>query len=381
MKKFALYFLSFVLFLLLSNCKQQEKKTEAIEQHGRTAAIKYAKGFTLDTYEGVYVVRVNQPWINAKEHYTYILKKKEAQVPDSLQIYPQIQIPIQTIVCTSTTHLPALDVLGEVASLTGFAGLNYTSTATVRKQIDLGRIRELGQSESLNVEVVLDLQPTVVMAFAMDKNNKALQTIQNAGIPIIFNGDWTEQNPLGKAEWIKLFGALYDKEKEANQIFNQIEIDYQTALQLVLEIEEKPTVLSGVMYSDIWYLPEGKSWAAVYFKDAKTNYLWQETQGTGSLSLSFEQVLEKAKQAEYWINPGHYESLSDLVDANPHYKEFDAFKNKKVYSFAPVKGPTGGSLFYELGSLRPDLVLKDLIKIVHPAVLPTYQPYFYRQLQ
>lgn len=383
MKNLAFYFLGGLFFLLVSSCKQQvkEPKTSQETQQVMQSNITYAKGFTYKAYGDVYVVAITQPWANANTHFTYVLKRATAQVPDSLQKYPQIQIPIQTLVSTSTTHIPALDALDEVPSLIGFSGLEYVSTAAVRKQIDSGHIKEVGQNEALHVEVILDLQPDVLMAFAMDKEDKSLQTIANAGIPILYNGDWTEQNPLGKAEWIKLFGLLYDKEKEAKQFFDQIAADYIAATQLVQSVQQRPTVMSGVMYADVWYLPEGKSWAAVYFKDAQTDYLWKETQGVGSLALSFEQVLEKAQQAEYWINPGHYESLAELAQANPHYKEFEAFKNKRIYSFAPAKGPTGGSLFYEIGVLRPDWVLKDLIHIVHPELLPEYHPHFYQQLQ
>lgn len=378
MKKRAFYFLGCTLFFLLSNCKKQEEDTTVQVQQDD---ITYAKGFSLKAYEDFYVVRILQPWVNANESFSYVLKREQAQIPDSLLAYPQIEIPIQTLASTSTTHIPALDLLNEVNSLIGFAGLDYISTPSVRKQIERGQVKELGQSEALNVEAIIDLRPTVFMAFAMSKDNKALQTIEQAGIPVLYNGDWTEQTPLGKAEWVKLFGVLYDKEQEANQFFDQVVVDYTAALQLVAHVQEQPTLLSGVMYGDVWYLPEGKSWAAVYFNDVKAKYLWKETQGIGSLALSFEQVLEKAQHATFWINPGHYESLTELAQANPHYKEFDAFKYKKVYSFAPTKGATGGSLFYELGGLRPDLVLKDLIKIVHPDVLPEYQPIFYKQLQ
>ncbi len=379
MKKIAFYLLGCMTLLLFIACK--DKPTAAIEQVTQQSLITYAKGFTLASYDDFYVVRITQPWVGAKEQFTYVLKREQARVPDSLLQYTQVQIPIQTIACTSTTHIPALDVLDKVSSLIGFAGLDYISTQSVRDRIEQGSVQELGQNEALNVETLIDLQPDVLMTFAMDHSNKALQTIEQAGIPVLYNGDWTEQNPLGKAEWIKLFGVLFDREAEANQFFNQIVKDYTSTLQVVENIEIQPTVLSGVMYGDIWYLPEGNSWAGIYFQDAQANYLWKETQGTGSLSLSFEQVLEKAQQAEYWINPGHYESLADLDAANPHYKEFDAFKNKRVYSFASTKGSTGGSLFYELGALRPDLVLKDLIHILHPTVLPNYQPYFYRQLK
>lgn len=379
MRKIAFCLLMCMGVLLFVGCK--DKPTTEVGQMTQQPLITYAKGFTLTAYDNLYVVQIIQPWVSAKERFTYVLKRQQAQVPDSLQRYTQIQIPIRTMACTSTTHIPALDVLDEVPALVGFAGLDYISTASVRQQIKAGKIKELGQNEALNVEVVVDIQPDVLMAFAMDNGNKALQTIEQAGIPVLYNGDWTEQNPLGKAEWIKLFGVLFDKEKEANRFFDQLLTDYTAALQLVTTQKQQPSVLSGVMYADVWYLPEGNSWAATYFKDAKTNYLWQETKGVGSLALSFEQVLEKGQQADLWINPGHYESLRDLAAANPHYKEFDAFKNKKVYSFAPTKGETGGTLFYEWGPLRPDLVLKDLIKIAHPEILPKYQPHFYRQLQ
>lgn len=379
MKRLAFYFLSCMSLLLFVSCK--DKPTQQVVQSVQQPLIAYAKGFTLTAYDNMYVVQITQPWADAQEHFTYVLKREQAQVPDSLQHYVQIQIPIQTMACTSTTHIPALAVLEEVPALVGFAGLTYISTEAVRDRIEEGQIRELGQNEALNVEAIVDLQPTVLMAFAMDNANKALQSIRQAGIPVLYNGDWTEQHPLGKAEWIKLFGVLFDKEKEANQYFDQIVADYTKAVALVSDVQEQPTLLSGVMYGDMWYLPEGNSWAGVYFTDAKANYLWRETTGVGSLALSFEQVLEKGQQASFWINPGHYESLKDLASANPHYKEFDAFKNKKVYSFAPTKGTTGGALFYEWGSLRPDWVLQDLIWVLHPEVLPEYQPHFYRQLQ
>lgn len=379
MKKLALYFLGCIGLLCMGGCK--DKPTQQTEQHLQQAWITYAQGFTLTAYDDLYVVRITQPWVGAQDHFTYVLKRAHAHVPDSLQQFTQIQIPIQTIACTSTTHIPALAVLDEVPTLTGFAGLDYISTEIVRNRIEDGQIRELGQNETLDVEAIVDIEPAVLMVFAMDSGNKALQTIEQAGIPVLYNGDWTEQHPLGKAEWIKLFGVLFDKEKEANQFFDQIVANYMATVKLVQAVQEQPTVLSGVMFGDTWYLPEGNSWAAVYFKEAKANYLWKETKGVGSLALSFEQVLEKGQQADFWINPGHYESLQDLAAANPHYKEFDAFKNKKVYSFAPTKGQTGGALFYEWGPLRPDWVLKDLLWVVHPEVLPTYQPHFYRQLQ
>ena len=134
------------------------------------------------------------------------------------------------------------------------------------------------------------------------------------------------------------------------------------------------------MYHDTWNLPQGDSWAALFLKDANINYLWKDTKGIGSLALSFEKVLEKAQKADYWFAPGQFSTLTEIQHANPHYAQFKAFKNKTVYSFTTKTGAKGGVIYYEQAANRPDLVLKDLIKITNPEVLPDYQLYFFQKL-
>lgn len=120
---------------------------------------------------------------------------------------------------------------------------------------------------------------------------------------------------------------------------------------------------------------------AQFLKDANTNYLWAETKGKGSLSLSFESVFEKGQGAQLWIAPGHYTSFSQLKKANQHYTQFDAFTSKNIFSFNNKIGENGGVLYYELAPIQPHIVLKDLIKIAHPELLPNYVPYFLEKLQ
>jgi iron complex transport system substrate-binding protein len=97
--------------------------------------------------------------------------------------------------------------------------------------------------------------------------------------------------------------------------------------------------------------------------------------------LPFETIFDKAQNATFWIAPGDFSSLKQMSDSNPHYAEFSSFKNKKVYSYAINKGAKGGILYFELASARPDLVLKDLIKIFHPELLPNYKPFFFQKLE
>ncbi|MBW3519609.1 ABC transporter substrate-binding protein [Flavobacterium sp. NKUCC04_CG] len=369
----------FVLFLLVAvGCKQKEATEKTITA---TNSIRYADGFELYEYKNFSVLKVTRPWPGATENLTYILKKNAVAIPDSLSKFPTISVPIKSVLVTSTTHLPALEILDELTALKGFPGLDYISSDLVRAKIEAGSIREIGKNETLNTEIVLDVDPDVLVAFGMDGNNQVLNTLEKSGIQVVYNGDWAEQTPLGKAEWIKFFGALFNKGDVAERTFTTIENNYKETLEKISTAKTKPTVVSGAMYQDVWYLPQGQSWAAVFFNDAQADYLWKSSEGTGSLSLSFEAVYDRAKNADFWINPAQFETLAQLKKANPHYANFEAFKNKEVYSFVGKKGKTGGVLFYELGPTRPDLVLKDLISIIHPEIFPDYQRTFYERLQ
>ena len=380
MKFNILYSFALLNLLFLIGCKTNNENANN-KILGVANSVKYAKGLELYHYQGFTVMKVTKPWPEATIGFTYILKEKDGIVPDSLKQFPVISIPIQSIVVTSTTHIPALEMLDVQNTLIGFPSTNFISSTKTRKRIDAGEIREVGVNESLNTEILIDMKPDAIVTFGINNNNSTIDNLKKSGLNVLINGDWTEQSPLGKAEWIKFFGALYDLNTKANTLFNSIESNYNSALALAKKTTVKPTVLSGAMYQDQWYVPQGESWASLFLKDAKANYLWKDSKGFGSLNLPFEKVFEKGQNAEFWIAPGDFSSLKQMSDSNTHYAEFASFKNKKVYSYAVNKGPKGGIVYFELASTRPDLVLKDLIKIIHPELLPKYSPFFFKKLE
>jgi iron complex transport system substrate-binding protein len=368
--------LAFVSILLVQ-CKSETKSETTISSEN---TVHYAKGFSIQNYDGYSVVTVKNPWPKATKTYTYILKEKNGIIPDSLKENITIPIPIKTIVVTSTTHIPSLEMLDEVTTLVGFPHCDYISSEKVRARIDAGKVKELGNNQDLNTEVILDLQPEIIIGYGIDNKNPTLDNLQKSGLKVMLNGDWNEETALGKAEWIKFFGALYGKQKEADELFSKIEKDYLKTIAIAKLANTTPTILAGDMFEDRWYLPKGTSWGSLLLKQANGNYLWQETSGTGSLSLSFETVFEKAKNADIWITSGQFSTLKEMTEANPHYAKFDAFTNKNVFTFSRKKGKTGGILYYELAPNRPDLVLKDLVKILHPELLVGYEPFFFEKL-
>ncbi|MUU78262.1 ABC transporter substrate-binding protein [Winogradskyella endarachnes] len=378
------YFRILFILILFCSCKNEAKVNTPELETTNSLTLKYAEGFAIKTSNSNKIIEITKAWPKAEKKFTYLLLSKEQAAKSTYNKadYDGVIItPIQKSVVTSTTHIPALELLGVEKTLVGFPGTDYVSSEKTRALIDNKSVRELGKNEGINTEVLLELNPDVVIGFGVDGVNKTFETIKKANIPVIYNGDWAEASALAKAEWIKLFGALFNKEKVADSIFSTIETEYLAAKEIAKKAKSQPTILSGAMEKDVWYLPNGSSPEAQFLKDANANYLWSATTGNGSLALSFEVVLNKAKAADIWLSPSYYRSLEQLETASKLYTNFDAFKNKSIYSFSNKTGTTGGVLYYELGTARPDLVLKDLIKIAHPELLLDYKPYFFEQLK
>ena len=373
------------VLILATGCKLEKKGRLPTTPVSEKSTIAHAKGFSIEkSGDDITLIKITSPWPNAESAFTYALipKEKMAAMTLNRDAYDAIvAVPVESIVVTSTTHIPALEGLGVEDKLIGFPQTSFISSKKTRKRIAAGLVKELGTNESLNTEMVLALHPELVVGFGINGQNKAYETLERANIPVVYNGEWTEESPLGKAEWIKFFAPFFQLEKKADSVFQTIETRYMAAKKLTEKAIGKPTVISGGLYKDIWYAAGGKSWVARFLADAHCEYLYKETSETGSLSLSLESVLDKAHDADIWINPSLYVSYKELRAANSHYGQFEAFKNRHVYTNASVKGETGGLVFYELAPNRPDLVLKDLIHIFHPDLLPDYRPYFFKPLK
>ncbi len=367
--------------VLCNSCKKTTTETDQLTvMYLAPQNIESAKGFTIHNHKTHKEIKVVSPWPDAKNELTYILHPKGTEKPFKSDNAIFIEVPIERIVVTSTTDIPMLEYLNLEQKLVGFPYTDYISSEKTRALIDNGSIKELGKEHNLNTEVVLELSPELIIGFSATGDTKAYDLIQKTGIPVVMNGSWMEEHPLGRAEWIKFVAAFFGKEATAEEVFQNIKKDYNEAVTLAQNVVDSPTILSGNMYKDVWYVPGGNSFIAKFLKDANTTYLWEDTDKTGSLALSFESVLEKAKSADLWIGSGNSKSLAGLQKENHKYGLFDAFKNKAVYSSTLRMGVKGGLIYYELGPMRPDLILKDIIHIAHPELLTNYEPYFFEKL-
>ncbi len=371
-----------ILFLFHINCKQEKKKSEPVTVNVELISqkIKYATGFSIENYKTHKKIVINSPWPDAKYEFTYILYPKGSTKPTGYNNATFIAVPIEKTIITSTTDIPIMEYLNIENKLVGFPHTDYISSAKTRALVDKGIIQDVGNEQSLNTELVLELAPELVIGFSATGSIKAYDLIQKTKIPVVMNGSWMEQHPLGRAEWIKFIAAFYTKESKAKEVFDTIEMEYNKAKNIAHQANSIPKVMFGTEYRDVWYVPGGTSYMGKLLADANTNYVWKKEQKTGSIHLNFETVLDKAQQVDYWLGAINATSLDELLKINNKYELFQSFKNESVYSSSLVKGKTGGTLFYELGSIHPDLILKDLIKITHPELLTNYKLSFFKKL-
>lgn len=375
--------LFFSSFILLMSCKKEKKTAIQSAQPGEVKheTIRYAKGFSIKKFETYKEIIVTSAWPNSENVYRYLLVKKGQDIPEHSESDIIIRTPIENIVVMSTTNIPALEYLQIDDKLVGFPNTDFISSEKTRARIDKGEIKDLNTDLELNMELLIELQPELVIGFSVNGKNKVLDKIEKFGIPVALDGAWTEAHPLGRAEWIKFIAAFFDKDEAAEAIFKDIENNYMEAKKIASNVEDIPVVFSGSLFKDVWNIPGGRSFVAKYLEDANTNYLWKNNTNNGSLHLNFENVLEKAQHAELWIGAGSFKNKTEMVDVHKGYSYFDAFKTNNIYTYTKEIGPKGGLLYYELGSLRPDIILKDIISIAHPELIKDYVPFFFQNLK
>lgn len=333
---------------------------------------KYARGFFITQKNNKKTLHINDTKNTLKYNLTNNSNGKSS--------VNSIDIPVSKIIASSTTDIPFFEALTATKSLIGFSETNYISSKKTRTHIKDKKIKDVGKINQLNTELILELQPELFISSSPAASNKNLSLLEKHDITVLQNTSWLETHPLGRAEWIKVFGYLFQKKLKADSIFTSIEMQYLMLKKAASQTNHKPTILSGNLYKDVWYTPAGESFEAKLIADANADYLWRNTTGTASLSLSIEAVLEKGQKADIWLGGGLFKERKTLGNFENKYTLFKAFKNDKVYSKDLFQGSTGGIWYFEIGSLRPDWILEDLIRISHPDLLEDAPFHFYQKL-
>jgi iron complex transport system substrate-binding protein len=273
--------------------------------------------------------------------------------------------------------------VGAADVLVGVGDLKYASAPRVRQRIAEGKIFEVGLGKEMNNELLISRNPDLVMTTGWPGEGiNRFQTLSAAGVPVMINSEWVETTPLARAEWVKVLAALLNKEDLVNEKFGQIAREYQRLAALAQKAATRPTVVVGMPFKDVWHVPDADSYMAQFLRDAGARYHWDRTKApSGSLALSFEAVAPVALAADYWLHTGYLTSKAALLSQDARYAAFGPYKTGRVFNNNRRTNAQGANDYWESGALRPDIVLADLIKILHPELLPRWSLYYYLPLR
>ena len=347
-----------------------------------------AENFSVEYFNNYKVVTVQDAFIDAPT-FNYVLVQCGTPAPDA-DDFPEgtqfIEVPAGNIISLSTTQLPHLDALNLLDHLVGVDGFDYISNPAVREMIDNDELAAVGLGATINVEVVLDLEPGLVLTSGFDPNTDAHPVLIDAGIFTALNADWREGTPLGRAEWIKYVALFYNAEAEAQATYDTIVTAYNEARELAASVPEdqRPDVLwnSFSAFSEVWSIPGTETYAGRLIQDAGGLIAPADLVQAEQNDVAFEAVYEQALDTDIWVtNLFGVFTEEDLLAVDPRYADFMAFESGNVWNNNLDVNEFGGQNYFELGVTNPHLILRDLVAIFHPDLLPDHEFVFYRRLE
>ncbi len=353
------------------------------EKMGKEINIAYAKGFRIVEFPGYTKINVHNPWQGAENiSFTYYLVNSENDVPKELTGKIVIRTPVKKIVCLSTTHIALLEFVDEISSIVGMSSPQFVTNNEVINAISRGEITDVGYEKNLDFEKIVHLNPDLVLAYGIGSEVTGyMKKLNELGITVVLNGEYLEKEPLAKAEWVKFIAAFYNKENVALMKFDKLARQYNFLKDIASKEKDKPLILTGLPWKGVWYMPGGESFAAQFIKDAGGSYLWNKNRSIEALPLDMETVYEKALNADCWINPGAASGIKDILRVDKRLGELDVIQTGMIFNNNAVVNKKGGNDYWESGVTNPHLILKDLVKIFHPELLPDHNFVYYRKME
>lgn len=375
MKRNVLYIVLGVLLSgLLAGCGSASSEDTNLREE--VVDVKYADGFRLVQGEGYRCIDIVNPWDTTQLLNRYILVGRSEELPQELPAGCVVRTPLTHSLVFSSVHCSLLQELDRLDAVGGVCDSEYIYVDALRDRLSGGKLVDAGSSVAPDIEQIIDLNPDAILLSPYENNR--YERLKNTRIPIIECADYMETSPLGRAEWMRVFGWLYGCEAAADSLFAAVEATYNTTLERIAQVDTRPKVITERRTGAVWYVPGGKSYMARILADAGASYPWSENNNTGSIALSFEQVFEDGQDADFWLIKHHSESAMSyktLAEEYAPYARFKAFEEKKIYDCN-----SRYYRYYEDTPFHPERLLQDLGSIFHPLLFENYTPYYFHPI-
>ena len=368
-----------------NDSKMQNRIDKVEDQTGYTfmSKVNHAIGFNIEMKNGYKEIKVFNPWNNDEILRKYALVPRGKVVPAEVsKSHVVVNVPVNTVALFSNTHVGPIVKLGLEDNVVGMTRARKVFNEKLFAKVESGKILNLGgaHNKNIDIETIVDLNPDLIILSAYNEVKSGEAQLEEIGLKLAYSINWMEYTPLARAEWMKFTAAFFNKESLADSMFTEIENNYNKLKSRVEKVKQKQDVLLGWSYKGTWFMPGGRNYMVSYLRDAGANYFLYDDESRGNIPMSVESVLESCNNTDVWIYPGVCKSLNDIENGGEIFTQFKPFKQKEIYNIYKRTNATGGSDWWERGSVNPDVALKDFIKILHPELLPNDTTYFFSKL-
>ena len=275
----------------------------------------------------------------------------------------QIISALERIAILSTTHAAYVSALNATDRVVACAHAAEVRDAALRGAIADGMVVDIGAADLVDREQLLALKPDAVLVYPF---GGAAGTLDDLGLSVIQVSEYLEEHPLGRAEWIRFFGALLGKEREADSLFNGIVERYEE-VRSAAPRDSLPVVLFGSVWQGQWWVPPGNSYMARLIDDAGGSYLFSDRKGSGNIAIDMETMIAEGSRADVWgmitALQGRVTSAS-FTAGDPRVASFHAVRDHRLFAGNSVDADLFGRAM-----LEPEVVLRDLVGILHPGLV------------
>ena len=366
-----------LLAAVISSCGGSSGRTT----EGENVGMRYARYLSISDCGSYTVADITNPWDTARLLHRYILVPQDSPLPPDIPQGTLVRTPIDRIIVYSSVHASIIDALGASDRIAGVCEPEYMTCRAVLDGVAEGRITDCGSSVSPSIERIAGAGGQVIIASPFQ--NGSYGAAGKLGIPIIEAADYMENDPLGRTEWIRLFGLLLDCPDRADSLFLAAETGYNSIRDSVARHirdngAHRPTLLAERKYGASWDVPGGASYMVRIYTDAGADYIFSGTTTSANVNMSFENVLREGIDADIWVlkywspQPMTYASLEAEYSL---YSRFKAFQNRQVYGCN-----TYSSTYYDDIVLHPSWILEDLAAVFHPDLFPGHGPRYFKPL-
>jgi iron complex transport system substrate-binding protein len=309
---------------------------------------KYAKGFR--------VVKIGSD--------TLIQFLSDSDSPTVSHSVSLSEIHPERIALLSTTHTYFIDALDGMKNVCGVSYADRIQLGKLQEQVSNGKTQNLTKNGDVNLEDLLMLNPSVLFSVPFEPTDYRSKLLNCTVIP---TSEYLEEHPLGKAEWMCVFGYVLRKEAMALALFESIEKEYLDAKQDSSQGKRKKVFFATNNGSD-WTVANNQSYWAILLKDAGAEYVGA-TEGKGNLNFDKERMLFALNEADAYGELVYFPNTSNvsLSKLHPEFIQTVPFQHKNIFI---CNAANNG--FFDKALLEPHILLQELKQVLADSTFSGY---------